>query len=71
VYVGRAIGPTLGERIRHQVRSLGDPAWDRVLEHTGLQIHLLQVAGPEAIWAASIEAFVNRDFRIPINKRLS
>lgn len=70
-YVGRAIGPTLGQRVRDQVRHLGDPAWDNVLDFESTQIHLWQISGTDAIWAASIEAFICSEFRVPINKRLS
>jgi hypothetical protein len=71
IYLGRAIGPTLGERVRSQVRSRNDPVWDSVLDDAGTAIHLWQFSHGQALWAAAFEAFLNHEFHFPVNKRVS
>ena len=71
MYVGRAIGSTLGERLRSQCRSRGDERWDKILDHPGTQIKVFVFPDDAWYWAAALEALLIDRFPCPINKRIS
>ena len=71
LYLGRAIGSTLGERVRSQCRSLGAKRWDAVILHERCRIHVLHIHEPHWPWAAAFETFLIREFRFPVNDRVS
>jgi len=58
VYVGRALGCTLGERIADQLRQKSDPEWAAVVEDDASRIELFTVEKDRAYIAAALEAYL-------------
>jgi len=70
-YIGRALGSSLGERLRSQVRSRCDDDWDAILNHRGTRVSIYQFGPADAFWTASPEAFLIEKHRRRIKKRVS
>lgn len=58
VYVGRALGETIGERLWDQLRSLGDPDWSAVVLDPETRVEVIEVDKDRVYLAAALEAYL-------------
>ena len=58
VYVGRALGSTLGDRIWNQLHSKEDPEWKAVVEGQQTQVRVFFVDDDDVYMASAFEAFL-------------
>ena len=75
LYVGRALGKTLGERIADHLRSTQDSEWVKVVHDEETNVVVFAVEKEQAWVSASFEAFLitalqSDGFELPFNKRL-
>ena len=71
VYVGRALGCTLGERLWDQLRSTSGPEWTEVVTRDVNRIELFSVPKEQAFMGAALEAYLIGHLRPRFNKRVS
>jgi len=71
VYVGRALGSNLGQRIADQLRQTTDPAWAAVVENDDTRIEVFAVQKECAYLGAALEAYlISQEPRPRFNSRL-
>lgn len=58
VYVGRALGKTIGERLWNHLRSTSDPAWAEVVGDPETVVDVFEVDASQAFLAAALEAYL-------------
>ena len=69
VYVGRALGSTLGERISDQLLSTSDPGWARVVTDPDNCVEIFAVDAGHAYVASALEAYLIDRIQPRFNKR--
>lgn len=60
VYVGRAVGKSLGERIADQLRQQSDPEWAKVVTTDDNRVEVFAVPKERAFVAAALEVYLIR-----------
>ena len=71
VYVGRALGCTLGERLCDQLGSTTDPEWANVVLDDATRVDVYAIEEESAFLAAALEAYLIEKLKPRFNKRLS
>ncbi len=71
VYVGRALGNTLGQRIADQLRSTSNPAWECVVTRSDNRVEVFTVKREWAFLAAALEAYLIHMLKPKFNRRVS
>jgi hypothetical protein len=69
VYVGRALGCTLGQRLWDQLRSISDPEWEQVVTRDDNRIEVFSVSAEQAFLGAALEAYLIDRLSPRFNKR--
>ncbi|TLN27278.1 hypothetical protein FDZ71_00040 [bacterium] len=70
VYVGRALGCTLGERVYDHLHSTDDPAWEEVVTRRDNRVEIFAVPEARAFLSASLEAYLIEQLAPRFNSRL-
>jgi hypothetical protein len=71
VYVGRAIGKTLGQRLANQLASLDDPGWAAVVRDQETVVELYEVGHDHLALAAALEVHLIQTLRPQFNSRIA
>ena len=71
LYIGRAFGASLKQRLKYHCASRDNLAWVEVLESAETQIYVFILPQEDWYWAASIEAKLNADISTVFGKRMS
>ena len=69
VYVGRALGRTLGQRLWDQLRSISDPDWKQVVTRDDNRVEVFSVSKEWAFLGAALEAYLIAELSPRFNKR--
>jgi hypothetical protein len=69
VYVGRALGSTLGQRLWDQLRSVSDPAWAEVVNDPDCRVEVFAVDKDRAYLGAALEAYLIDRLKPAFNSR--
>jgi hypothetical protein len=69
VYVGRAAGETVGERLANQLRSISDPAWARVVTSDENRVQVFLVDKAWTHMAAALECYLIANLKPEFNLR--
>jgi hypothetical protein len=69
LYVGRALGCTLGQRLWDQLRSVSDPAWAEVVEDPKCCVDVFTVDSDHAYLGAALEAYFIDRLKPRFNRR--
>ena len=71
VYVGRALGRTLGQRLWDQLRSISDPEWEQVVTRDENRVEVFSVSREWAFLGAALEAYLIAQLSPRFNKRVA
>lgn len=71
VYVGRALGCTIGQRLWDQLRSVSDPEWATVVESDDTSIQVFATNREWAFLGAALEAYLIDHLKPSFNSRVS
>ena len=69
VYVGRALGTTIGQRLWSHLRSLEEPAWADVIEDPATRVEVIAVDADYACLSAALEVYLIERFNPQFNRR--
>jgi len=69
VYVGRALGSTLGQRIWNQLQSQDEQAWKQVVTDRGTHVRVFAVEDNCVYMASALEAFLIDELKPHFNSR--
>lgn len=70
VYVGRALGCTLGERVADQLRAHQDPAWAAIVSDDDTVVLVYEFVEAQTHLAAALEAYLIANLEPEFNLRL-
>ncbi len=70
VYVGRALGKTLGERLWDQLRSTSDPKWEPVVTRDENRVEVFSVPREWAFLGAALEPYLIDKLKPRLNSRV-
>ncbi|MDZ4180940.1 MAG: hypothetical protein U1E29_17195 [Coriobacteriia bacterium] len=70
VYVGRALGCTIGQRLWDQLRSVSDPAWAAVVESDDTRIEVFATDREWAFLGAALEVYLIDRLKPSFNLRV-
>lgn len=71
VYVGRALGRTIGERLWDQLRSISDPEWEQVVTGAGNRVEVYAVEKEWAFLGAALEPYLVERLKPKFNSRIA